>query len=82
MGNCFKIYGPFEIENKQKIVNKEHQIEYWSDCVDKQYYDLSFAKGIYLFSLRNAENYNPQYVGIPNEILEQRCSTIEHSYDI
>jgi len=24
------------------------------------------AKGIYLFSLRNGENYNPQYVGMTN----------------
>ena len=64
MSECFKIYGPFEIENKQKIVDREHQNAYWSDLVDKQYYDLSFAKGIYLFSLRNAENYNPQYVGM------------------
>jgi hypothetical protein len=64
MSDCFKIYGPFEIENKQKIVDRDHQSEYWNDCVDKEYYDLSFAKGIYLFSLRNAENYNPQYVGM------------------
>jgi hypothetical protein len=60
----FKIYGPFEIANKQKIVDRERQTEYWNDYVDKEYDDLSFAKGIYLFSLRNAENYNPQYVGM------------------
>jgi len=64
MSDCFRIYGPFEIENKQKIVDKEHQNAYWSDRVDKEYYGLSAAKGIYLFSLRNADNYNPQYVGM------------------
>lgn len=64
MSDAFKIYGPFVIENKQKIVDKERQDEYWSDCVDKEYFELSLAKGIYLFSLKNAENYNPQYVGM------------------
>jgi hypothetical protein len=64
MSDCFRIYGPFEIENKQKIVDKEHQSAYWRDCVDKEYDGLSLAKGLYLFSLRNAENYNPQYVGM------------------
>jgi hypothetical protein len=63
MSDCFKIYGPFEIESKEKIVDKEHQTTYWAECVDKEHPDLSMAKGIYLFSLRNAENYNPQYVG-------------------
>lgn len=64
MSDCFHIYGPFEIANKQKIVDKEHQNTYWSDCIDKEQYGLSLAKGIYLFSLKNAENYNPQYVGM------------------
>jgi hypothetical protein len=64
MSDCFKIYGPFEIENKEKIVDREHQNEYWNDRVDNEYFDLSFAKGIYLFSLRNAQNYDPQYVGM------------------
>lgn len=64
MSDCFKIYGPFVIENKQRIVDKENQNAYWSDLVDKEHYELSQAKGIYLFSLRNAENYNPQYVGM------------------
>jgi hypothetical protein len=64
MSDCFKIYGPFVVENKQKIVDRERQNEYWGDCVDKEHYELSQAKGIYLFSLRNAENYNPQYVGM------------------
>jgi hypothetical protein len=64
MSDCFQIYGPFEIENKQKIVDREHQNAYWDNCVDKKHYELSMAKGLYLFSLKNAENYNPQYVGM------------------
>jgi hypothetical protein len=48
----------------KKIVDREHQNAYWDNCVDKEHYDLSMAKGLYLFSLRNAENYNPQYVGM------------------
>ena len=60
MSDCFKIYGPFEIENKENIVDRERQNEYWNDRVDNEYFDLSFAKGIYLFSLRNAENYRPR----------------------
>jgi hypothetical protein len=64
MSDCFQIYGPFEIENKQKIVDREHQSVNWDNCVDKEHYELSMAKGLYLFSLKNAENYNPQYVGM------------------
>ena len=64
MSDCFQIYGPFVIENKQKIVDREHQNAYWDNCVDKEHYELSTAKGIYLFSLKNSENYNPQYVGM------------------
>ncbi len=64
MSDAFKIYGPFVIENKQKIVDKQRQDAYWSDCVDKEHFELSLAKGIYLFSLKNAENFNPQYVGM------------------
>jgi hypothetical protein len=66
MDNNFKIYGPFAIENKQKVYDRECQKAFWSDCVeaDEEHFQLSRAKGIYLFSLRNATNYNPQYVGM------------------
>jgi hypothetical protein len=64
MSDCFKVYGPFAIENKQRIVDREHQSSFWTECVDNKNFDLSFAKGIYLFSLKNADNYNPQYVGM------------------
>jgi len=62
----FKIFGPFEVEDKQKVYDREYQKEFWSDCVerDEEHFQLSEAKGIYLFSLRNATNYNPQYVGM------------------
>ena len=64
MANHFQIYGPFEIE-KLKIVDKKHQNAFWSDCEDDEmHYQLSLAKGIYLFSLRNASNYTPKYVGM------------------
>ncbi len=65
MENPFKIYGPFEVV-KQKVADREHQKEFWSDCEakDETHYQLSQAKGLYLFSLRNEPNYNPQYVGM------------------
>jgi hypothetical protein len=66
MSTCFKVYGPFEIENKQNVHDKDWQKTFWNDSVDDEQdnYQLSLAKGIYLFSLRNAANYNPQYVGM------------------
>src|SRR6516164_3279792 len=64
--SAFKVYGPFEIENKEKIYDREFQKAFWSTCVEAEEdnYELSEAKGIYLFSLRNATNYSPQYVGM------------------
>jgi len=66
MSACFKVYGPFEIPNKQKVHDKDWQKLFWSGSVDDEgdNYQLSLAKGIYLFSLRNATNYTPQYVGM------------------
>jgi hypothetical protein len=66
MSTCFKVYGPFEIPNKQKIYEPARQEAFWSEGVDDEAdnYQLSLAKGIYLFSLRNATNYTPQYVGM------------------
>ena len=64
--SAFKVYGPFEIENKEKIYDREFQKAFWSTCVEAEEdnYELSEAKGIYLFSLRNATKYSPQYVGM------------------
>lgn len=69
----FRIYGPFVIENKEKIHDLEYQKAFWRDCVDddEDRYELSLAKGIYLFSLKNAENYNPQYVGMTGANFKQ-----------
>jgi hypothetical protein len=67
MNGCFKIFGPFEISNKQSVSDRERQKVFWCDCVDSTddtCFELSFAKGIYLFSLRNGSNFNPQYVGM------------------
>src|SRR5208282_5989789 len=63
MENPFQIFGPFAIENKQKIADKARQNTFWNDC-DELFYQLSAAKGIYLFSLRNATNFTPRYVGM------------------
>ena len=66
MSSAFKVYGPFEIENKEKIYDRDFQKAFWTTCVEalEDNYELSLAKGIYLFSLRNAANYSPQYVGV------------------
>jgi hypothetical protein len=66
MSAGFKVFGPFEIPNKQKIWEQARQEAFWSEYVDDEgdNYQLSFAKGFYLFSLRNADNYTPQYVGM------------------
>lgn len=71
MSTAFKVFGPFEIENKQRVHDKEFQKSFWCDCVhaDEDNYQLSFEKGIYLFSLRNATNFNPQYVGMTSRDL-------------
>lgn len=66
METPFKIYGPFEIEDKQKVYNRDYQKEFWSSCVDDEdeHYKLSEAKGLYLFSLRHDPNFTPWYVGM------------------
>jgi hypothetical protein len=66
VSNCFKVYGPFEIANKLKVYDKDWQKTFWNEGVDDETdnYQLSLARGIYLFSLRNAANYTPQYVGM------------------
>ena len=65
MSACFKVYGPFEIPNKHEIYDPARQVTFWTSCEGcEDNYELSLAKGIYLFSLRNATNYTPQYVGM------------------
>jgi hypothetical protein len=66
MDTPFKIYGPFEIQDKLKVTNKQYQKYFWSGCVEKddEHYKLSEAKGLYLFSLRHDPNFTPWYVGM------------------
>jgi hypothetical protein len=61
--NAFQIYGPFEVEKPEKIYDNDYRNAFWEAC-DNQYPHLSEAKGVYLFSLRNATNYTPAYVGM------------------
>jgi hypothetical protein len=62
MANPFQIYGPFEFDGV-KVADKEYQKTFWSE-VDQEYPQLSDANGLYVFSLRIGQNYNPNYVGI------------------
>jgi hypothetical protein len=58
----FQIFGPFQI-NGAKIADKEYQKAFWSEC-DEEFAELSEANGLYVFSLSNGSNYDPNYVGI------------------
>jgi hypothetical protein len=58
----FKFFGPFEFDGA-KVADKEYQKTFWSE-VDEECPQLSDANGLYVFSLRIGENYNPHYVGI------------------
>jgi hypothetical protein len=51
MSACFKVYGPFEILNKQKIYDPARQEAFWTACVEAEdnNYEPSLTKGIYLF---------------------------------
>jgi hypothetical protein len=62
----FKIYGPFAIENRNKVTDKTYQKVFWSDYVEAKddHFELSQAKGVYLFSLRHDPNFTPWYVGM------------------
>jgi len=60
--NPFQILGPFEV-NGAKADNTEYQKAFWAEC-DEEFAQLSEANGLYLFSLCNGKNYDPQYVGI------------------
>lgn len=49
----WKVYGPLELDRKN-IADKKCQRETW-DYVDSRHPDLSYANGVYLFSLRNGK---------------------------
>ena len=71
MGNPFQIFGPFEVD-KQKVADKEYLKAFWSER-DEEFPQLSDAVGLYLFSLRNGTNYNPQYVGTAKRDFKREC---------
>jgi hypothetical protein len=61
----FQIFGPFEVDGA-KIAGKgakEYLEAFWSER-DEECPKLSEANGLYVFSLRNQSNYEPNYVGI------------------
>ena len=62
MGNPFLIIGPFKVD-VAKVADKEYQKTFWYER-DDEYPQLSEANGLYVFSLRNGSNYEPQYVGM------------------
>ena len=55
------VYGPF-IFDKDKCYDKQYISDQWDD-LDNEIGDLSDACGVYIFSLKNADNYVPVYIG-------------------
>jgi hypothetical protein len=66
MAQPFEVYGPFMF-NRKIVAEKEHRKKVWA-TIDEQYRFLSEARGAYLLSLRNKQNYKPVYVGITNSL--------------
>jgi hypothetical protein len=62
MGNPFQIIGPFKVDGA-KVADKVYQKTFWYE-LDEEYPQLSEANGLYVFSLRNGSNYEPNYVGM------------------
>ena len=62
MRTPFQIFGPFNVDGT-KVADLEYQKTFWSEC-DEEYAQLSEANGLYVFSLSNGSNYDPNYVGI------------------
>jgi hypothetical protein len=63
--SSFQVYGPFEFD-KKKVQNKDYRKAKWDEC-DSKHAGLAQAKGLYLYSLKNKQNFVPQYVGITNK---------------
>src|ERR1700730_10449681 len=63
--NSFHVYGPYPIDRKN-VFASTWQSEAWG-LVDEEEHDLSYARGAYIFSLRNKGNYKPLYVGITHK---------------
>lgn len=62
MTSPFQIVGPFQFD-RYEVHETEYRSDWWDD-IDNDNMHISYAKGIYLISLRNKQNYVPQYVGI------------------
>jgi hypothetical protein len=60
----FQVYGPFQFD-KKKVQDKNYRKAKWDEC-DNKHAGLPVAKGVYLYSLKNKQNFVPQYVGITN----------------
>lgn len=56
-----RVFGPFEFD-KSKVSEKSYVSEKW-DQIDSEVQGLSGACGVYIFSLRNATNFVPVYIG-------------------
>jgi hypothetical protein len=66
MGTPFCVYGPFEFE-RQRINGLDYRNAKWAE-IDEGHYSLSEAKGAYLISVRNGDNYRPLYVGVTHKV--------------
>ena len=58
---AISVFGPFEFD-KHKCYDKEYIASKW-DEIDKGEPRLSEACGVYIFSLKNADNFVPVYIG-------------------
>jgi hypothetical protein len=77
----YDVYGPFEISKTGKDFAGDAIKEFWETVED---YDegLSYAVGIYIFSIRHGETYTPWYVGKTNAKLGFRGEVFQtHKLD-
>lgn len=65
VSSSFHVYGPYPID-RTHVFSSRWQSEAWG-LVDDEEDALSYARGAYLFSLRNKSNYKPLYVGITHK---------------
>jgi hypothetical protein len=60
-----QVYGPFRLD-RWKVYERNYRNDWWKQREEK-WPGISQAKGVYLLSLKNKQNYVPQYVGITNK---------------
>jgi hypothetical protein len=77
--NPYEIFGPFEV-NGEKVADKEYQKAFWADC-DQEFAQISEANGLYLFSLCNGDNFEPNYVGITKKQLQRSVQSQQRGED-